>query len=368
MKRFNQIKMMINTRIYLLSMAFALLSGCSEEEGKRDNFDRALILTNVSANIVLPSYRDFKERIQDLEESVDAFLNAPSENSLAIARSSWTLAKLSWMNAEIFNFGPVDNLAVETGIDLWPTSTSGIESAIDAYNGSPDYLTGIGSNKKGLPAIEYLLFHDTGTKIATEFSNAEKRSAYLKLLVGQLGSDIEAVIDSWEASYQTQFDFNVGNDANSSITLLANEMIILVEKIKNYKIGGPLGITSGSDPLPAEVESRFAHLSLECISRNLNSIESVFTGNQGSGFDDYLDELNIEGMNGKSLSVQITDQIEKTRASLTAISLPLEEAIFDQQDEVEQLFINLQTLTVYMKTDMMSRLGLLVTFSDNDGD
>jgi predicted lipoprotein len=116
------------------------------------------------------------------------------------------------------------------------------------------------------------------------------------------------------------------------------------------------------------VESLYAGISLDLIEENLNVIESIFTGKDGQGFDDYLDALNIDDREGHSLSTTIRQKIEKSRQSLEAINDPLQEAVLNQKEEVEQLFIDLQELTVLMKNDMMSRLGLLVIFSDNDGD
>ncbi|MEQ9440598.1 MAG: imelysin family protein [Cyclobacteriaceae bacterium] len=350
--------------ILLLVLSF----GCSEDNGGVDDeFDRGQILENIANNLIVPAYRDFADKTDALVQNMTVFTTQPSTDNLATVKNAWKAATLSWKTAEAFNFGPVDQMTLETSIDLWPTSANGIEESIQNFNGSDTYLQGIGSNRKGLPAIEYLLFHADETQIINEFTD-QHRAAYLSLLSHALNDHAGTLLNAWENGYKNTFITNIGNDANASTTLLSNEMIFLLETVKNYKVATPLGLRTLSDPLPDQVESRYAGISLDLIEANLNIIENVFTGQDGRGFDDYLDALNIDDGEGNSLSTTISQQIEKSHQSLEAINDPLENAVLTQQEAVEQLFIDLQELTVLMKNDMMSQLGLLVIFSDNDGD
>lgn len=352
----------------ILTMLIILPFGCSEDNGGvTDAFDRGQILENVATHLIVPAYQDFADKTTSLKQNIEAFTAQPTTENLELAKNAWKAAILSWKTAEAFNFGPVDQLSLETSIDLWPTSANGIEEAIDNYDGSATYLEGIGSNRKGLPAVEYLLFHADDAQIISEFAD-QNRKDYLNLLTLALTENAETLVNEWENGYQDTFVSNTGNDANASTTLLSNEMIFLLETVKNYKVATPLGLRTLSDPLPDQVESLYAGISLDLIAENLHVIEDIFTGQDGQGFDDYLDALNIDDGEGNSLSTTILQQIEKSHQSLDAINDPLQEAVFNQEEEVEQLFIDLQELTVLMKTDMMSRLGLLVIFSDNDGD
>jgi predicted lipoprotein len=317
--------------------------------------------------LIIPAYNDFEDETTSLQQTIETFTSQPTEDKLVLAQNAWKAAKLSWKKAEAFNFGPIDQLAIETSIDLWPTTANGIEEAIQNYDGSATYLESIGSNRKGLPAVEYLLFHADNAQVINEFAD-QHRKDYLELLTQALAENAATLVGEWENGYKNTFIRNTANNANASTTLLSNEMIFLLETVKNYKVATPLGLRTLSDPLPDQVESLYAGISLDLIEENLNVIESIFTGKDGQGFDDYLDALNIDDGEGHSLSTTIRQQIEKSRQSLDVIKDPLQEAVLNQKEEVEQLFIDLQELTVLMKNDMMSRLGLLVIFSDNDGD
>nr|WKN35398.1 imelysin family protein [Tunicatimonas sp. TK19036] len=350
-------------------LLFAVLPlSCTEDNGEvEDQFDRGRILENVASNLIVPAYQDFASKTAALVQDVASFTAEPSSVTLNDAKSAWKEATLSWKTAEAFNFGPVDQLTLETSIDLWPTSASGIEQAVENYNGADTYLDGIGSNRKGLPAIEYLLYHADEAQVVEEFAD-QKRADYLNLLAQALSEHASTVLDAWENGYEETFIANTGNDANASTTLLANEMIFLLETVKNYKVATPLGLRTLSDPLPDQVESRYAKISLELIEANLKVVEEIFTGQEGRGFDDYLNALNIDDGEGNALSIIIFQQIQKSQQSLSAIDEPLQDAVLNKKGAVEQLFVDLQELTVLLKNDMMSRLGLLVIFSDNDGD
>ncbi len=354
----------------LSSIAFCtiiLLTNCSDSPGITYNYDRSFILKNVAENIAIPAFKDFADKSISLDTSIASFIANPNTETLTNVKATWLEAKTAWKRAEMFRFGSVDDLSYETSLDFWPTSAVGIENETKSYDASETYLDGVGSNKKGLPAIEYLLFAETDENVIEAFAD-EKRQGYLKALSSKLANQASEILAAWEGDYKTAFIANTGNDAGSSATLLANNMIILVETIKNKKVDAPAGLQKGSLKNPKAVESYYAEKSMEMITANLYVVREVFTGQDGSGFDDYLDALNVKGDESANLSADITSQIDACLAAAAAITDPLQMAIDSQREKVQDLFVKTQNLTVMMKTDMMSRLGLIVTYSDNDGD
>ena len=82
----------------------------------------------------------------------------------------------------------------------------------------------------------------------------------------------------------------------------------------------------------------------------------------------YLDSVPVKTDGNQPLSKVIKLQIVKCRSSYSGITVPLEEAITTQSYQVEQLLTDLNLLNAYLEADMMSRLNLVITFTDNDGD
>jgi uncharacterized protein len=355
-----------STFIFALSACIVFVN-CTDESGPKDNFDRGLILENVADNIIIPAFSDFSTKTTVLKNKLESFSSAPSLETLAEAKVSWKAAKTAWKKVEMFKFGPVDQLAYETSLDFWPTSAAGIENEIVSFDSSENYLEGVGSNKKGFPAIEYLLYHDDAQVIISEFTN-EKRTGFLNALAQKLESQSKEILAAWQGDYRATFVSNTGNDAGAGATLLANDMLILIETVKNKKVNTPAGLIAGSQKYPKQVEAYYSKISTELIIANLESVKEVFTGKGGNGFDDYLDALNIGGNNSTKLSTDIVAQIDACIAAANEISDPFQEAIYSEETKIQTLFVAVQQLTVLMKTDMMSQLGLIVTFSDSDGD
>lgn len=346
----------------IAAFAMLLIAGCSGH-----HFDRSLILENIAGNLILPAYENFSETTDTLQAKAGIFTQNPTPENLAQLKTAWEASVKSWKRAEIYNFGPVESLVLVTAIDRWPASEQGIEQAIEEYDGSGDYLIRTGSNRKGLPAIEYLLFHDEEPVILEEFSDPD-RQAYLNLLTEALVRHSSAVIQEWNSGYKEEFVSSTGNEADAGITLLANEMGYLLHKAHMEKIEVPFGVQTEGNPRLQMLESVYADVSKELIRENLIAAQQTFNGGEGSGFDDYLNALGIEGENGERLSDVINREYENAYRILDSIDGSLEYAILHQKSSVQELIDSIQKLYVYTSIDMISQLGILTIFSDNDGD
>jgi len=360
--------------IIFATMLIFIFHSCGDGEKQNvDDFDRRMMLQNIGNNVILKAYQEFSLSTEELEQSAQAFAGDISTANLDALREKWIAAKRNWKSAEMFDLGPVEEMALETSIDNWPTNTNAVETAIEnATVIDKDYISFLGSSSKGLPAIEYLLFDkEIGEQAVLEaLQNDGKRLQFLVALTQNVNELAGNIYDAWNSTggnYVNEFSSSTGKDVGSSTNMLANQLIILVEDIKNNKIGIPLGKKSMGTLLPKNAESWRSETSLDMIKENLNSVQDVFTGKAGSGFDDYLDVVNAQ-YNGTPLSQVINTQISTIKSSLDDIDLSLVDALETENDKVETAYTELQKLVVYLKTDMMSSLGLLVTYSDNDGD
>ena len=73
--RINRNNMFKNFLLFL-GFLFMIYSCTSTEEGElviADDFDRSLMLVNIADNIILPSYEDFSEKMNDLKASGELF-------------------------------------------------------------------------------------------------------------------------------------------------------------------------------------------------------------------------------------------------------------------------------------------------------
>jgi len=85
------------------------------------------------ADIVHASYADSLAAAEAMQVEIEAFLEDPSEATLAAARDSWLAAREPYLQTEVYRFyeGPIDNAedGPEGFINAWPMDESYIDYA-----------------------------------------------------------------------------------------------------------------------------------------------------------------------------------------------------------------------------------------------
>lgn len=353
-------------KVFLLPVLIGvfLWNGCDSSE---KSFDRGEILVQVADALIMPGYEKLEAELKTLQQSAATFNQSPSESTLADLKVSLQNARLAWATSETFNFGPVDQLALATQVNFWPVNTIGIEEEITNYDTTKDYKSLLASNKKGFSAIEYLLYQEEASVTISAF-NSTDRQGLLTFFVDDLVSIASAIHSAWKDDYYQTFTTRTGSDVNSSATVLANELIMLSEQIKNKKLGEPLGLVSAAAADASKVEAFYAQQSLALIQTNLETMKQAFNGTDGSGFDDFLDALDITYEGQEPLSTAINSQFDKCLTAVAAINGSLQDAVASSDSKAEHLYDEMRTLIVLLKSDMMSQLSLTVVPGDNDGD
>ncbi len=165
----------------------------------------------------------------------------------------------------------------------------------------------------------------------------------------------------------------------SSIGAMLNAFNRVYEaNIRKQKLGLPSGVSTFSgNPLPSHVEAKYANYwSIDLLYEAMLSIEKMYLGNatssnplnhEGVGFDDYLISLGDEDF-GLGLHNDIVAQIQSSKEAVMSLNDPLSEFVLTNQEACVSVYTELQALVVLFKVDMMSSLGILITYQDNDGD
>jgi len=139
------------------------------------------------------------------------------------------------------------------------------------------------------------------------------------------------------------------------------------EVLKNFEIGIPAGTQSQGVTYPAKLQAYYSKISLQLAVLHAQAIQNLYLGASGLGLDDYLVFANAK-YNGGSLNDAIKTQFTTAIAKLQTLSDPLSVNIISNPTAVTAAYTELQKLTVLLKTDMTSSLGIAITFGDNDGD
>jgi predicted lipoprotein len=358
-----------------LALVPAACSSDSPTPNKFDSFDRKGMLQSLGNNVILPAFTEFASKADSLVSQATAFNQQPTATSLAATQALWLRTANAYKRCEVYQFGPLTN-ALAAAVDFWPTRPANTDSLLVRSPVITEALVAQqGVTVKGLAGLEYALYHGSpATALAryTTATDAAKRRDYLLATAQDLRTSARQVRDAWQNGYVSTFAQQDGQSINGSINVTANAVISHIDYIKNSKVGIPAGKKDGTVQ-PEKVEAYESGTSIPQLLNDLTGVERLFTGtgatgSTGPGFNALLDHLGAT-YNGQPLSNQILSQLADCRAKANALgNTTLAQAVTQNPTGVTALYDSLKQLLVLTKVDMVSAVGVTLTFSDNDGD
>ena len=350
-------------------------SGSSPNPGGGTGTDPDATLVNLGANIIIPSYQSLATSTVALDAAVTGFYASPAAGTLATAQAAFKSAYKAWEACSGFEFGPAADASLTTHFtNSFPTDTVTIKNNI---GGASYAIDGLGNfAAQGFPALDWLLFGNGNDATLVRFttdSHAAGAKAYLTALSASLKTKVATVNTAWSATggnYLAKFEKASGVDAGSSLSLLLNAYVLDFDvNLQNYKIGIPIGLYGPSvlPKAPAKVEGYFSALSVQLLVAQVQSIQNIYLGGSGSGIDDKIVASKVL-YNGGSLNDAIKNQIGVVLTKMQALPDPLSTGIQNNATTITDAYTEIRKLTVLLKVDMPSALGIKISFQDDDGD
>ena len=341
--------------------------------------ERRVALRGATEQVIVPTYAELAERTAELSSLLDELASAPTDADLVAIRQAYLAVRTPLQESAAFGFGPAQDLHAVAAMDQSPIDPAKIDAELASANDlTPERVSALGANKRGLHAIEYLLFPDGDAEVdaalvATDQAG-ERRREFASVAAQLVADSAESLRAAWEpemGGYARQFDEPGGPDSVSSsvqagLDTLLNETVVLSELIIKVKLGKPLGTATGGKLEPAAQESERAGASLSDIASNLRGIRNIYFGaRQGSA------EPNLAGLvRAKSPSADLDARaaLDAADAALSAVPEPLTLALSEAPETVTAAYAAIQALKRVLATEVLSSLGASLKFSDNDGD
>jgi predicted lipoprotein len=386
----------------------ALLGACGDDGGPGptpaidaavDTFDRKAVLANLGENVVVPVYESFAARVTDMATAIDAHcagLGTADEASLrAAAQDAWKQSMTAWQLAEVMRFGPVsmDEGALRDVIYSWPiVSTCAVDQDVNLHRTDPaGYDIGARlTNRRGLPALEHLLFSDelahscppqaapVGWDALSEDDRESARCAFAQVAVADLAGQAKTLLDAWRpaaGNYLAGFaSASAFESAQAGLNVVTDAMFYLDTDTKDMKLAEPAGIAVNvcntmGEPCPDELESPRARHSKENVIANLRGFQMLFLGQgpggvDGAGFDDFL-----RSVDAGALADQMAAALVTAIAAVEAIPGSMEDALQSDYEAVAAAHAGVKGVTDILKTQFLTVLGLDLPdggASDND--
>lgn len=340
-----------------------------------DDFDRQAMLQNLTDNVILPAHEEFATHTAALVQATQTLSDDLTETNLEATQQAWQQALIAWQPLMLYEVDNIRLTVARSGINKWPPNTEFIEDFIAERDTiDADFVGGIGATSRGLPALEYLLFDPVGDNavVMAALNEHPQRMQYVVATAQALNNDAETLLQFWSPDGENYAAEFVARDSSgevmqSAVSELSNELVNTLETLVQTRLGDPLGRSNGGEAQPELAEAALSGASLPAIVSTIAAFQETFTGDEGMGFDDYLDSL---GMNtdDEPLAERIVQQSESTITALDAIETPLHMAVVEQPEQVEAAYEEARSLLVLAKVDMAGTLGVTLTFGDADGD
>ena len=341
-----------------------VITACKDKTSKAqdDTFKKTELLQQLADNFILPSYTLLQQDVTSLATSWSSFDAQATEVTFDSIKTQWKRAYIRFQYVKMFDFGPAMEQNLSMSLGTFPCDTAAIESNIT--NGTYNLSAISNYDAVGFPALDYLLYKMDAYQ---SISGNTARKKYITELIQKMKSEVDKTVSSWE-TYRTTFVDGTSNTSTSPFSLFVNNYIRDYEILKWTKLGYPLGANTGNVKNPAYLEARKSGIGKELLRANIHALQQVYHG------------YGINGKNGKSMHDYLIALGKTTTATtleknwgifLTQIdALPnnLETALNTDTQKMIDLYNAIHYNTIALKTDMVSAFGILITYSDNDGD
>lgn len=393
------------------------LSGCGEssssEQGEQfggspqtppttpTQFNQKALLESVANNVILPTYKLFADNTVSLSAAISGYCDAQRASSNDTAswktqsQQQWQDAMVTWQMAEMMQIGPLleNNSNLRNKIYSWPNTSSCAVDQDVVLSEQADYDIATRTvSRKGLDALEYLLFNDTldhsctsfgsepvGWDARTDEQKVQARCAYAEKVAADLTIQAQVLLNAWEgddnSGYKNIF-INAGEpgnaftDAQAAVNDISDAMFYIDSATKDAKLAAPLGIIAndcGLSVCPENVESPYAQHSLQNITANIKALNLLFKGGESSdavGFDDYLVDVG-DSDTALQMTADLTQALEYAQSLQNTLTHLLE----NNPDSARTLHGEVKDVTDKMKADFIQSLSLelpATSAGDND--
>ena len=333
------------------------------------------IATNLATGIIIPAYTQLQVHTDELVTTIEVFNNSPTEDNLVVAQAALKNSWIAWQRASIYLFGPSESVALRNSLNTYPTDVNQIDANIQ----TGDYILSSLANQAavGFPAIDYLLNGlATGNADIMEQYRGESdgRKQYLADLANDIKIRVDQSLNGWVAdgeNYTATFtdEAALGIDIGSSLSTIVNALDLHFQRfVRDGKVAIPAGVRSAGIPRPKAIEALYGGYSVELLQESLLAYEDLFLGiaadnTNGTGLYDYLVAIDA-----KDLADDMQAQFDIAQLATNNLSDPLGTQIDTDLDSLTNVFIEMQKLVVFIRSDMASLIGISITNQDNDGD
>ncbi|MBL4630874.1 MAG: imelysin family protein [Paraglaciecola sp.] len=336
-------------------------------------------LTDLTDDHIIPSYENMLSKAQALKSAGDEFCATTSANSsdLASYRQSWSDFNKAWQQIQWLKLGAVIENSRLFRIQFWPDGNSavsrGVESLLmEQITVTADDVSGVNVGGQGIPALEYLLFPDDSDNTLLAAVDKEKRCEVSLAIAQNLINISDDILTDWQISggnYRAQFIEGSGefSSTKNAVEELTTNWLQQIEVVEDKKLHEIIGDQSPGNY--ANAEHVLSDKSLVSIATNIASFLTIYTNNDGKGFDSIL----IDFLEQQSISDEVTTSLNSVSAQIKQINVDFDSyelALADTagREALTNLVDEMRVLIDLIDITFTQALDLNLGFNSSDGD
>ena len=331
-------------------------------------------------------------------------------DALAATRDSWSFSEAMWV-------GPVMDRRSRALID-WEIDAEQIDARIADTSfalTAENLATRVGADERGLGAAEYILGSPSASEETLLKLANPRYCEYLQATTQVAAGEAQALQSDWTASFEgsSPYRSTFSDPDGNGLDDIVNDTINLLRKTSDMELRraldgdldtiqeGPLGrgvddiahhlagiravligrvevgngggVDGGGSESSRDTGSEFGGIGEDMAEGSagtggtVGSSEGEVRSSEGDGGNG----SEIKGLSellGGDITDRLTARLDAANAAVAALDAPLRASASENPARVEAAYDALKALQMTIATEVVSKLGVAIGFSDTDGD
>ena len=340
-------------------------------------------LGDLADEVIIPAYDSFLASSSSLAEAVSdlcaslasetansdtANSDAATEGALNSVYDALEASRADWSFSEAMWVGPVIERRSRAVID-WDIDAEQIEARIadTSFALTADNLaTRVGADERGLSAVEYVVGSPSAPETAIAKLANPRYCEYLTAATQVVFAEAELLVSDWTTSFEDGPPYRtvLSDPDGSGVDDIVNGSFNLLRKTSDMELR-----PAANGDLDAVKEGPLG-LGVADIADHLAGMRAVLIGTSGANESSTQEDgpMGLSELLGDDITDRLAARLDAADAAVSAITPPLRAAAADNPSSLNQAYEALKELQMTISTEVVSKLGVALGFSDTDGD
>ncbi|HEY0469254.1 MAG TPA: imelysin family protein [Polyangiaceae bacterium] len=345
----------VSRRAWLKASALAPVAiACSRPRTSKDVL-RALVLdvaTEDAKEIVVASAR--------LAEGLGAVVDGSTPAALDAARTAWKTALLSWQRATCFQTPALLKSNALLRAIFFPVRAPAVEHlALSGMASSDGSVSELGVDRKGMFALEVLLFGVPGTAATPLFERAGPEGQQARRFAQLLGANVaqyaRAAASELGDGKATAESYAQGGQ--ETLSRLVSQMVGTIGSLTSGRLSKALATDGASKP--SQIEGYSSGSALDILETLVHGVERVYAGGRGGGLAELVHARSA------ALDASLRARFREARSALEQANRARGNV---RSHELGAAQAAVRALDHALESEFTSALGVTLTFAGPDAD